>query len=98
MEEYSTPRAMKRVGDFFEKYKARLKAPQSTVERECVSVIKELTGFELKPSQVSYTFSTRTISIQAPSIIKTELRFKQQAILSELENRLGKDGCPVLIR
>lgn len=94
MQEYSTPKAMKQVGDLFEKYKTRFKAPQASVEKECIAVIKEVSGFILTSDQVSYTVSTRTISVRVPSILKSELRFHQQVILQELENRLGKDGCP----
>jgi hypothetical protein len=94
MEEYSTPRAMKQLGDLFLKYKTHFKAPQASVEKECVAVIKEVSGFIITSDQVTYTVSTRTISLRVPSVFKSELRFHQQAILRELENRLGKDGCP----
>lgn len=88
---------MKRVGDLFDKYRARIKAPQATVEKASVQVIKELTGFSVTVEQVTYTVSTRTLSLQVPSVLKTELRFKQQEILVALEQQLGKDGCPRVI-
>ncbi len=94
MEEYSVPRGMKQIGDLFEKYKTRLKVPQASVEKECIVVIKEVTGFELTREQVSYTVSTRVIHLQIPSVLKSELRFHQAAILEQLKHRLGKDGCP----
>lgn len=97
MEHYSTPKAMKRMGDLFEKYKKRLKAPQATVEKEFIAVVKEVAGFELLPKQVVYTVTTRTISLQVSSLIKTELRFKQEQILQVLENRLGRDSCPKVV-
>lgn len=97
MDEYSTPKAMKRLGDYFERYKNRFKAPQASVEKECIEVIREVSGFVLTTNQVAYTVSTRTVSLRVPSIIKSELRFHQQAILQGLENRLGKDGCPKVI-
>ncbi len=97
MEEYSTPQSMKRVGDFFERYRARLKPPQASVEKECILVIKEVSGFEILPNQIVYTVSTKTISLQVPSIVKSELRFHHSVILSELEKRLGKNGCPKVV-
>lgn len=97
MEHYSTPKPMKRIGDLFEKYRTRFKAPQASVEKVCVEVIVELTGYMITVKQVSYTVSTRTISVSVPSLLKTELKFHQTAILKELENRLGKDGCPLVI-
>ncbi|MCA9361841.1 hypothetical protein KC906_00560 [Candidatus Kaiserbacteria bacterium] len=97
MEPYSTPQAMKRVGDLFEKYKTKLKAPQASVEKECVLVINTITGFTLTQDQLTYTVSTRTLALKIPSLLKSELRFHHEAILRELENRLGKDGCPKVI-
>lgn len=98
MNDYSTPKAMKRVGDLFESYKKRLKAPQATVEKTFIEVTKEVTGFTLQKSQVSYTVSTRTISLQVPSILKSELSFQYEAILKQLEQTLGQTGCPKKIR
>lgn len=97
MEPYSTPKAMKRIGDLFDRYKKHFKAPQASVEKECAAVITELTGFIIEPTQVTYTVSTRTISLRVPSVLKSELRLQHPRILAELENRLGKDGCPKVI-
>ena len=98
MQEYTSPQAMKRLGDLFEKYKHRFKAPQSSVEKESIVVIKELTGYELSTEQVSYTVSTRTISLQIPSLLKTEVLLRQGDILRELEKRLGPTEAPKLLR
>ncbi len=97
MEEYSVPRSMKKIGDLFDKYRTRIKAPQASVEKECIQVIKEVTGFELTNNQVTYTVSTRSICLHVPSVLKTELRFHNTAILQKLQDRLGKDGCPNII-
>jgi len=97
MENYSTPKQMKRLGDFFEKYKLRFKAPQASVEKACVCVIQEVTGFEVSVEQITYTVSTRTITLQIPSILKSEMKFHYIVILEKLEERLGKDGSPKVI-
>jgi len=97
MDNYSTPRAMKRIGDLFEKYRTRFKAPQASVEKVCVAVINEVTGFELTAEQVTYTVNTRTVSLQVPSILKSELRFHHALILKKLTDQLGKDGAPKTI-
>ncbi len=97
MDNYSAPKPMKKVGDLFAKYRTRFKAPQATVEKVCVQAIKEECGFDVSVEQVSYTVSTRTISLQVPSILKTELKFHYSPILKHLERELGKDGCPKLI-
>ena len=97
MDDYSTPRKMKRVGDLFDKYRKRLKAPQSTVEKACASVIKEVSGFDVTAEQITYTVSTRTVFLQVPSLLKSELRFHNKTILNKLEEQLGKEGAPQVI-
>lgn len=95
--DYSTPKPMKRIGDLFESYKKRFKAPQASVEKEVIDVFKEVTGFELSPDQVVYTVSTKTLFLQVPSVYKTELRFHHPAVLKELKKRLGEEGAPQTI-
>ncbi|MFT7644700.1 MAG: hypothetical protein ACI9BF_000351 [Candidatus Paceibacteria bacterium] len=97
MEDYYAPKKMKKVGDFFDKYRKKFKAPQASVEKACASVIKEVTGYEVKEECVSYTVSTRTISLQIPSVLKSELRFHYPLILKKTEDLLGKEGSPKVI-
>lgn len=97
MDNYSTPRQMKRIGDFFEKYKTRFRAPQASVENACIEVIYETTGFKLTSEQITYTVSTRTISLQIPSVLKSELRFHHELILQKLVDKLGRENSPKTI-
>lgn len=97
MGSYSAPKPMKRIGDLFEKYRTHLKAPQASVEKECVAVIKEVTGFDIPLEQVVYTVSSRTLSLQVPSVVKSELRFKHEIILKKLSDRLGRENAPKTI-
>lgn len=97
MREYHTPKAMKSVGDLFEKYKTRFKAPQASVEKACAEAINEVTGFKVTQAQVTYTVATKTISLQVPSVLKSELKFHHAAIMERLERELGRDGCPKVI-
>jgi hypothetical protein len=97
MEQYSNPKKMKRVGDLFAKYRDKIKPPQASVEKVCVAVIKDVTGFEVTLEQVTYTVSTRTVSLQVPSVLKSELRFYQQQILEQLRTQLGGDSAPLTI-
>lgn len=82
------------IKDLFEKYRKTLRAPQKTVETEVIRVVGELTGIKLKESQVSYRVAGRTLSIQASSLIKQELKFHHEAILGELKQRLGEKNSP----
>lgn len=92
MYDYSAPKKMTRMGELFEKYRLHIQAPQSTVEKACAKAIKEVTGLEVRPEQISYTVSTRTLSLQVPSVLKSELRFHQEEILRVLEAELGRKG------
>lgn len=82
------------IKDLFSKYKNTLIAPQATVEIELIRVVGELVGVTLREDQVSYTVSTRTISVVASGMIKQEIRLKQDAIVAELKKRLGAKNAP----
>ncbi|MCD5381615.1 MAG: hypothetical protein LR008_03510 [Candidatus Pacebacteria bacterium] len=97
MKEYSTPKKMKRVGDLFAKYHTRFKAPQATVEKACVEVVKDVTGFDIEKSQVVYKVGTKTLSLQIPSILKSEMKLSFPLILKKLEERLGENKSPKTI-
>lgn len=83
-----------KVGDLFEKYKKTLIAPQKTVETEALRVIGELVGIKLKEDQLSYTVSSKILYIQASSLIKQEIVFKKEEILTELKRCLGIKNSP----
>jgi hypothetical protein len=85
------------IKDLFSKYKATLRAPQKTVETEVVRVVGEVTGLRLQETQVTYTVSTRTVSIQAPSLIKQELKLRQTELLKALKQNLGAKSAPLHI-
>ncbi|MCA9354093.1 MAG: hypothetical protein KC877_01085 [Candidatus Kaiserbacteria bacterium] len=97
MENYSTPKAMKQMSDLFEKYKNHFKPPQASVEKVVVEAIEAIAGFEVSIEQVTYTVSTKTVSLAIPSILKTELRMRQKDILEYLQRSLGKNNAPVAI-
>lgn len=88
---------MKRVGDLFEKYRLNIKAPQATVKKACVEAIKEVSGFDIKPEQINYVVSTGVISLQIPSVLKSELRFHQDTIIKTLSEKLSGGVAPKTI-
>jgi hypothetical protein len=85
------------LGNLLLKYKGLLKPPQASVEKECIVIIKSLTGMELNPQQVSYTVATRTLVLKTPSLIRSELMMQRQAILKELQRQLGEKNAPLTI-
>lgn len=98
MDSYSTPKPMKRVGDLFEKYRTKFKAPQATVKKECIIIIKEVSGFDIKIEQIEYSVNTRTVSLQISSLLKSELSFHYPQIILLLNQKLGSDVAPKIIR
>ena len=82
------------LGNLLERYKRCFTPPQASVEKECITVIKEVCDIGLLPHQVSYTVSTRTIAIKAPSLLRSELRLHHEAILVALGKRLGNKNSP----
>lgn len=85
------------VKDLFEKYRKTLQAPQKTVEIEAVRVIGEITNLKLREDQVEYTVATRVLAVKASSLIKQEIKIKNNLILDELKKRLGGKSSPLTI-
>ena len=85
------------LGNLLERYLKVLKPPQASVEKECIEVIKEITTLELKPHHIKYTVGSKTISITAPSILRSELRRFHPEIIQELQKRLGAQNAPTTI-
>jgi hypothetical protein len=86
-----------KVGDLFEKYKKSLKAPESTVVKEVVEVIADLTGVTLERRYLKYSVVHKTISITAPSILKQEIKLHQTEIILHLKARLGERQAPKVL-
>jgi len=85
------------LGNLLERYKKVLKPPQASMEKECLEVIKEITTLELNPKQIKYTVGTKTISITAPSILRSELKRSHPEIIKALQKRLGAQNAPTTI-
>jgi len=97
MQEYSSPKKMKTVGDLFLKYKLVFKPPQATVEKAFIEVVKEVLGFDLDIKMIKYNVGNRTLGLTVPSILKTEVKFKQKIILEKMSIKLGKGNSPETI-
>ncbi len=85
------------LGHLLLRYKTILKPPQASVEKEAVAVITEVTGITLTTAQLSYTVHTRTLTIKAPSLLRSELYLKREVILSTLRQRLGEQSAPTTL-
>ena len=88
---------MKHLGSLFDRYKKVLVPPQASVEKRVAEIICEITPLQIKPEQVKYTVFNKTISIQIPSILKSELQHHKTAILGRLESEMGIKNSPKVI-
>lgn len=85
------------LGNLLAKYKDRFKPPQASVVKECVDVIKDVSGIVLEQKHLTYTVSSRTLVVQTSSLIRSELKTHHEVISSRLQKKLGVHNAPKLI-
>lgn len=78
----------------FEKYKNTFKPPQSSVEKEFIVVVRQVVGVSINIDQVTYSPSSRTISLHLPSVLKSEIVRKKADVISTLSSSLGASNAP----
>ena len=84
---------IKKISDLFERYKKTLIAPERAVIDCFVEVVDELFGITVSPNLVSYTPSTRTLTIKS-SVLRNEVKLHQREILAHIKGRLGPKNAP----
>lgn len=84
-----------KLSALFDKYIKTLKAPQRTVEKAACTAIYEVTGLLLRVEQVTYTVSTQRLYVNAPALIRSEIKIKNEAIMQALATSLGKSQSTV---
>jgi hypothetical protein len=82
------------LSNLLARYKSRLKPPQASVEKAVIAAVEKETGITVTSDQVTYTVFNKTVTLQLPSIIKTELKKKQSAIQTELKKTLPESEVP----
>jgi hypothetical protein len=83
-----------RIGDLFAVYKKKLQAPERSVIDAAIEVVHDLFGVSLERKHFSYTPYTKTLTIKASGILKTEISLKKEDILTHLKGRLGPQNAP----
>lgn len=86
-----------RISDLFEVYRKRLRAPQGSVIDAAVEVIHDVLGVVIDKKHLSYTPHSRTLTIKASGMLKTEVNLKKGEILTHLKGRLGPQNAPTTI-
>lgn len=85
---------MKKISSLFERYQKILVPPQASVEKRVAEIICETTPLTIRPDQVFYSVGSKTISLQVPSVLKSELQHYKGAILQQLETEMGVKNSP----
>ncbi len=93
-----TPKdAPTKIGDLFEVYRKRLRAPQKSVITVAKEIIHDLLGVSLDAKVFSYSPHTRTLSIRASGMVKSEIALRKEEILAHLKGRLGEKSAPTTL-
>lgn len=88
---------MKKLGSLFERYQKILVPPQASVEKRVAEIITEITPFTVEQKQVTYSVANKTVSLQVPSILKSELQHHKEEILQRLTTEMGVKNSPKII-
>ena len=88
---------MKKIGSLFDRYRKILVPPQASVEKITAEIICDLTPLQVTAKQVTYSVGTKTLSLQIPSVLKSELNRYKETILKQLQKELGIKNCPKTI-
>lgn len=84
----------KHLSTLLENFQKRFVPPQASVEKRVAEIICELTPLTVTQDQVTYTVTSRTISLKVPSILKSELQNQKTAILDCLVKEMGVKNAP----
>lgn len=94
MRRKSKQSSITQVSDLFAVYKDRLRAPQGSVIKEVVQVVEEEMGIRVDKKYFSYNVATKTVSCNATSLVRSEMKLKQKEITVALQRRLGEKNAP----
>lgn len=82
------------LSDLFAVYRSRLQAPQGSVIKEVVQVVEDVVGVKVDKKYFSYNVTTKTVSCNATSLLRSEIKLKQTEISQALQCRLGENNAP----
>lgn len=78
----------------FEKYKKTLVAPESSVIEVFLEVVEDVLGIKVKKDIVKYVPGTKTLSILGAGSLRSEVKMREEEILTHLKGRLGEKSAP----
>lgn len=83
---------MKHISDLFARYAHKIQAPQGSVIKVFSTICTEEFKLPIKVEHCSYTVSTKTLYLKAPSLLKSELLQKKPQVLAALRQQLGQSA------
>lgn len=81
---------MQQIGSLFDKYKKTLRPPQRSVEKKALEVINQEFQFHLTEANLSYNPKTKTLKLNVPSVVRTEVMRQKSRVLVRLKTVLGE--------
>lgn len=88
---------MRHISDLFAKYRDTIQPPQATVEQSVRAAVEEVAHITLSPEMVQFKVAERVIFLQAPSVIKSEVKRREKAVLALVQKELGVTRAPTKI-
>ncbi len=90
-------RQLRSINSLFDTYKKRLKAPQKVVVEAFCEVVEDLFGVTVPAERVQYKPASKTLSVAISGVLKSELKMREQEVLTHLRGRLGEKSAPTTI-
>jgi len=85
---------MKILSNLLERY-SHIQAPDKTLKKAFVKAVDDCVNITLELKDIS--ISGKTIKVDAPSVIKNEIRFNQQDILKHISAEVGDKNAVTAI-
>ncbi len=92
-----TKDAPTKIGDLFDVYRKRLRAPEGSVTSAVIEVVEDVIGIPLDKKSLAYSPQTKILTIKASGMVKTEILLRKEERLTHLKGRLGPKNAPTTI-
>lgn len=90
-------RGVVKLSSLFQKYVRTLRAPERSVIDATCAVLNEEFGIKVTPQMCRYTVGTRTLTIQASGLFKSEIQRQREEILKRVALRIGVRNAPLVV-
>ena len=87
-------RQLRSINTLFDHYKQTLKAPQKVVTEAFCEVVEDLFNVTIPTERVTYTPHSKTLTMRISGTLKSELKIREDEVLTHLKGRLGAKNAP----